>query len=115
MLLKIVGWAWIGVATGALIIAGIAASYFLLIGGIFDLFTDRTLSSGIGWVDEQNRDLIANYGSGVVGAVKIFFGEPLLLGAVSIAIHIANLPGYAFLAAAGFREDRKQAPSYEPL
>lgn len=107
MILKLVGYGWIGIFGIAALVIGVAASYFIFIGGIFDLFTDRTLTSGIGWVDERNRDYLARHGDVTVGLVKVFLGEPVVLTLASIVFAIGAVPGAA-IAAIG--ESRSETP-----
>lgn len=108
MILKVIGYLWMGLVYGAFILFGLAASYFLFIGGLMDLFTDRTLTSGIEWVDERNREFIAERGQTVAGLLKLVVGEGIVIVVCSLgAVILGGLPGGALVAAGGAWQDRR--------
>jgi hypothetical protein len=99
LLLRVLAIVWIFVVGAALLVVGVVGSWFLFIGGLFDIFSDRTLTSGIGAIDDANRDALTNYSHVAVGLVKIFVVEPLLITAVGIVLGVSNLIGAALFGA----------------
>lgn len=113
MPLRALGVVWLAVVGGAITVVGIAATWFVFLGGILDLFTDKMLTSGITRIDDANRDALATYGGTPVGLFKVFILEPLLIAAASIALGISNIIGMAVfgigLLPKFLRERRREA------
>lgn len=86
------GKLWQVLTIGAMALLAIAGSYFLVIGGLFDLFSSHTLNSGIGWVDDQNRSFLLKHGGGLTGILKILVIEPLWVSACGITNFVVALP-----------------------
>lgn len=103
MIFKILGYAVMTIVTGTGIVVALGASWFLFIGGVLDIFTDRTLNSGIDWVDDWNRDHLISWGSTAVGLFKIFVVEPVVVTVIGIGVAIGNAAG-AGLVVLGTRD-----------
>lgn len=108
MILKVVGYTVMAVgctvmAVNAIVmlLVGLVATWFLAIGGLFDLFSDRTLTSGIPRIDDVNRDALAEYGGTTVGLVKIIVLEPVVAFVVSVVFSVGQAVGIG-IAGAGY-------------
>ena len=78
----------------------LVGSWFLFIGGLFDIFSDRMLTSGIAAIDDANRQALIDDSHAAVGLVKIFILEPVLIFAAGLALGVTNIIGVALFGAA---------------
>lgn len=82
--MKIVGYGVIALAVVVGIAAALAASWFLLVGGILDLADGRVVSSGIPRIDDWNSEYSDDWGRTRVGLLKVFVLEPIALVLIAL-------------------------------
>lgn len=83
--MKIIGYGVIVIAVALGVAAALAATWFFLVGGILDLADGRTISSGLGRIDEWNREYADRWGRTRLGLLKVFVIEPIALVIIALA------------------------------
>jgi hypothetical protein len=104
--MRIIGHGLIVLAVVVGVAAALAVSWYFLLGGILDLAGGRSLSSGIGRIDDWNAEYVEKWGRTRVGLLKVFVLEPIALVLIALAARALAAAGRALVDRAPERRAR---------